>query len=179
MNLRPATPEDAVSIADLHTASWRATYSAVLTPAYLEQTVPVERRELWRQRMAFPRPDQQVLLIEQGNQLAGFACAFAGESVQWGSYLENLHVAAAFQGRGLGAALIANVAHWCAQRYPALGLYLFVNQDNVRAQRFYQSLGANNAETAEWHAPDGSTVPTFRFTWQSIAPLTAKLKQAP
>jgi hypothetical protein len=49
---------------------------------------------------------------------------------------------------------------------------LLVNQDNVKAQAFYNSLGARNAENGVWNAPDGSEVPTYWFVWDKIGTLT-------
>lgn len=175
MNFRHATLADAESIAELHAASWRSTYAAVLSAAYLTQA-PSERRQLWVERLTSPKVNQFVVVAEVHDCIVGFACAFADNHDAWGAYLENLHVSAAHQGKGIGRALLAEVAQWCESLSPGRGLYLSVNQDNRRAQHFYLRLGARNAESGVWSAPDGSKVPTFWLTWPSVARLAEAAK---
>ncbi|WP_188703019.1 hypothetical protein [Silvimonas iriomotensis] len=98
MNLATAALEHAEQIARLHSASWQATYADVLTPDYLALTAPAERKAIWQQRLYKPRSNQIVLVAHANGQLQGFACAYAGEHAEWGSYLDNLHVAHGHQG---------------------------------------------------------------------------------
>ena len=169
MKIRQAVPADAVSIAEIHTASWRNTYAAVLTSTYLAQNVPSERRQLWDERLSSPNENQRVIVAEIQEDVVGFACVFTKNHDSWGSYLDNLHVGTNYQGKGVGRALIGEVARWCESQSPGNGLYLSVNQDNLRAQRFYLDLGAHNAESGVWSAPDGSKVPTYWFAWNSVS----------
>ncbi len=171
MHIRFAKQGDVTEIAALHASSWNVTYSTVLTSEYLQHTVPAERQAVWQARFANPKENQLVLVAEEGNKVVGFACAFVGEHVEWGSYLENLHVARFHQGKSIGTALLVEVASICAQRCPGQGLYLSVNQANQLAQNFYLALGAYNAQASIWDAPDGSKVPTFRFWWKSVVPI--------
>ena len=174
MNIRNSTPNDSEAIAALHAASWRLTYDSVLSRAYLEKTAPIERETVWTQRLAAPKANQCVLVAESKSGLVGFACAFASEHAEWGSYFDNLHVRTLSQGQGIGKALLVNVARWCEAQAPGQGLYLSVNQENRRAQQFYLGLGARNAKSGIWNAPDGSSVPTYWFVWHSVGPLVAK-----
>lgn len=174
MDIRFANPEHVAAIAALHASSWNATYSNELSQAYLRSVVPAERLEVWRDRFTHPKENQFVLVAEEDGAVVGFACAFVGEHPEWGSYLDNLHVRQSRQGRGLGARLLAEAASICERRCPGQGLYLSVNQTNLRAQQFYAALGAHNAGASVWNAPDGSQVPTFRFVWQSAAALAGR-----
>ena len=173
MNLRTANALDAEAIAALHTASWRSAYSSVLSTDYLELSVSAERKAVWKQRLAAPKANQYVVVAEKEAAVVGFGCAFVDEHAEWGSYLDNLHVRSELQGRGLGTALVTNIAQWCELQVPGRGLYLSVNQDNIRAQQFYLRLGARNTKAGVWNAPDGSRVPTYWFVWGSTAPLAA------
>ena len=173
MKLRQANPGDAESIAELHAASWRSTYADVLNGEYLNRTVPSERRKVWIERLQVTKENQFVVVAEDQVGIVGFACVFADNHETWGPYLENLHVSATCQGKGIGRALLAEVARWCESQRAGTGLYLSVNQANERAQNFYQRLGARNSLPGVWNAPDGSLVPTFWFTWSS-ADLLAK-----
>lgn len=173
MKIRFATPADAETIATLHASSWRLTYKNALSDEYLQRTAPVERKELWAQRFASPKENQRVLVAQSQNGVVGFACAYLAEHSEWGSYLDNLHVARSVQGQGIGKSLLAGMARLCNQYAPGRGLYLSVNQDNQGAQQFYSGLGAHNAKSGVWNAPDGSAVPTYWFMWTSIEALAA------
>lgn len=178
MKIRQAARTDAVSIAELHTASWRNTYAAVLSSTYLTEKVPSEREKLWNDRLASPKENQHVIVAEIQEDVVGFACVFTKNHDFWGSYLDNLHVGEKYQGKGVGRALLGAVAGWCESQFPGNGLYLSVNQENFRAQRFYLHLGAHNAEAGVWSAPDGSKVPTYWFTWDSAGPLAESANPA-
>ena len=172
MDIRLASARDANRIAEIHTSSWRNTYQNALSPQYLADIVPHERQQLWAGRLAQPKINQHAIVAEQDDVIIGFACAFTGENPEWGTYLENLHVLQDFQLKGIGKALLAEVARRCQQQSRDSSLCLLVNQDNVNAQGFYQALGARNARAAVWNAPDGSAVPTYWFVWDNISALT-------
>jgi ribosomal protein S18 acetylase RimI-like enzyme len=168
MRIRAASLDDAKTIADIHAASWRNTYQNALTARYLSDVVPRERNEVWASRLEAPKPNQYVLVAEKNGEIVGFACVYAGEHAKWGSYLDNLHVCKDDQAKGIGKSLLVEVFRWCHQREPTRGMCLLVNQDNVKAQGFYKSLGARNAQESVWNAPDGSAVPTFWFVWDNL-----------
>ena len=63
------------------------------------------------------------------------------------------------------------IAQWCNQYTPRGGMYLLVNQDNLRAQQFYLKCGARNIMTGVWNAPDGNVVLAYIFAWESIEAL--------
>lgn len=174
MRVRRARVEDAAAIAALHGASWARTYADALDADYLRHRVPAERLALWQRRFAEPQANQHVFVAEVAGEVIGFACAFIAEHDDWGSYLDNLHVAHGHQGQRVGSALMAAVAAACERLNPGRGLYLSVNQSNQRAQGFYAALGAANADAGVWNAPDGSVVPTFRFAWPTTAALAAR-----
>ena len=56
---------------------------------------------------------------------------------------------------------------------PDHGIYLWVLQSNMAAQKFYERLGARNAESAVWQSPDGGAVAEFRFVWPNADALLA------
>ena len=170
MRIRPATRSDSTTIAELHTASWRYAYRDALSDEYLAGEVVDDMRKLWESRLTEPAERQHVLVAEQDDALTGFVCLYGNEDEAWGSYLNNLHVARAAQGRGLGALLLHASAALCARSYGG-GLYLWVLQSNTNAQGFYVRYGANNAGADVWHAPGGSVAPLFRFSWQSARAL--------
>ena len=167
MLIRTATQSDCSAIAELHASSWRLAYRGALSDEYLAGDVVSERRQLWESRLAEPAEHQHVFVAEHDNHLIGFACVYGNENGQWGSFLNNIHVAQAVQGRGVGASLLHATAELCMRLYGEAGLYLWVVQSNTKAQAFYTRYGAKNSETDVWHAPGGTVAPLFRFAWES------------
>lgn len=174
MKLRLASFSDAKPIAALHAASWQITYKNALGAEYLESTVLTDRETVWTERLTSPQPNQCVLLAENESGVIAFACAYVAAHDEWGSYLDNLHVRPSSQGQSIGKALLVNIARWCDVYAPKRGLFLSVNQDNRRAQQFYFSLGARNAGSWLWNAPDGSAVPAYWFLWESVETLVTR-----
>ena len=168
MNFRDATLKDAGAIAKLHMDSWRKNYSNDLSKEYLEYFAPAERSQLWNQRLSTPKQSQRVILAEDHGSIVGFACVYIDENEKWGSYLDNFHISEAYQNKGIGTALLEQVFERCKADAKQTGLCLLVNQSNKKAQNFYLKNGARNQEPGIWNAPDGSSVPTFWFTWNSI-----------
>ena len=66
------------------------------------------------------------------------------------------------------------MAQWCNLYAPKRGLYLSVNQSNHRAQQFYRGLGARNADSWIWNAPDGSAIAAYWFLWESVETLISR-----
>ena len=171
MKIREANYSDAEAIAELHTNSWRNTYKNSLNTDYLKNIVPSERKSVWLQRLSEPKSNQCVTVAENNGEIIGFSCAFAGESTDLGSYLDNLHVSPLNQGKGTGTILLKKAAKYCFQQAPGSGMYLLVNQDNIKAKQFYETCGARNLKPGVWNAPDGSNVPTYMLYWDTLCGL--------
>ena len=167
MLIRTATKSDCPAIAELHASSWRSAYRGALSDEYLAGDVTQERRQLWESRLTDPAEHQHIYVAEDGDQMIGFACVYGNADAQLGSFLNNIHVAQAAQGRGIGASLLHATAGLCTQLYSGVGLYLSVIQSNTKAQAFYTRYGAKNVGAAVWHAPGGTDAPLFRFAWES------------
>jgi ribosomal protein S18 acetylase RimI-like enzyme len=165
MKLRDAVQADYGPIAELHATSWRTAYRGALSDEYLAGKVIDERSALWKERLHQPKDNQVVVVSHSNDVLLGFACGFAGDDPQWGSLLDNIHVAQAAKRQGLGSILLAEIARRCSTRSPDAGLYLWVLQSNVSAQRFYESLGGARVGEGVWIAPDGNEIPEFRYAW--------------
>ncbi len=170
VRLREATAVDAESIALLHAESWRAHYRGAYSDEYLEGPVYAERVEVWRTRMTSPPPNQYVVVAVQDGALAGFACAYGAEDERWGSLLDNLHVRVDRHRSGIGRRLVMDVAQWCAARYPAQGLYLWVLAQNAGARRFYERIGGKDVggEHREPSAGLGQINEVRRIAWTTL-----------
>ena len=167
MQYRAACKDDASRIARLHAGSWRRTYRGILTDDFLDGDVVGERQAVWQERLGSERADQFVLVAEDAAGLAGFICCYGAEDPVWGSLIDNLHVAGDRRHAGAGAVLMREAALWMAENYPDAGVYLWVMEKNVAAQRFYQHLGGRDVGGAEVPFADGTQAPNRRYAWIS------------
>ena len=145
--LRPARADDAPRIAAIHCASWRDTYSNVLSPEFLTGPIEQNRSELWAARLAAPDETRQVLVAESPSTgPAAFLSAYCDADAQWGSLIENLHVSPALRGQKIGERLIRSAASALAAKAKAAGVYLWVFEANQAGLRFYRRLGGEVVE---------------------------------
>ena len=161
--LRPATLLDLDAIAALHAANYRLAYRGALRDDFLAGDLESERLRYWHDRLREPKGQRVIEVLELGGRCVGFSCTELDDSADWGSKLANLHVAAAYQSRGLGTRLLRAVAARCATR--GGGLYWWVVESNAAARRFYERLGATERGGGTWEAPDGGRVPWLRYAW--------------
>jgi GNAT superfamily N-acetyltransferase len=168
--LRRARATDEAAVARLHADSWRATYRGVLRDEFLDGPVDADRGELWRTRFTeLHRPDQLLLVKEEGAEIQGFACAFFAADPEWGTLLDNLHVLPGLKGRGLGRGLMLAVAeHIQSLEHPPL-LHLWVYEGNLNARSFYEAMGGVCTACVAELAPDGARVNALRYAWQDLS----------
>jgi len=162
---RPAKPSDTDAIALLHTRSWRENYRGAFSDAFLDGELPDERMRVWRARLDHPPENQFVQLAFDATKLVGFVCAYGAHDPQWGSFVDNLHVANAAKRNGIGASLMRQAGAWLESLYPNLGVYLFVLEANSPARRFYEQLGAQNAGVSTMETHGGAVVRSCRYIW--------------
>lgn len=162
---RQAQPRDAEAIAALHARSWRENYRGSFTDAFLDGDLHGERLRVWRQRLDAPPGNQLVLLAVDGEELAGFVCAYGRHDPRWGSFIDNLHVARAAKGGGVGSALMRRAGAWLCAHYPGVGVHLWVLEANTPARRFYERLGGRSAETCTMETHGGAIVRSCRYVW--------------
>jgi GNAT superfamily N-acetyltransferase len=171
VQLRAARASDAAAIAALHAASWRACYRGALNDAYLDCELDAERGRIWTQRLHEPAPNQYVVVVaDQDGRLQGFACAYLGSDPEWGTLLDNMHVAAGLQRRGVGGRLMRSVASRCLAAGSAR-MYLWVLESNECARRFYERHGAALSGTDVWTPPGGGSVARCRYAWRDVRAL--------
>jgi len=171
MILREASQRDAGAIAQLHAESWRSAYRGILSDDYLANRVHAERVALWHDRFSANATEMFVMVAETGGVLDGFACVFPHEDPIFGSFLDNLHVAPARTGQGIGKLLFSEAARRLLNSEKLGGLYLWVIEQNKRARQFYARAGAAEVETKVLPMPDGGRHPEVRCYWPDPAKL--------
>lgn len=176
--LRPATPGDANHIAELHADSWRRHYRGAYSDAFLDGDVEADRRTAWSSRLHAPERPAATIVAERCGRLIGFVHVIFDEDPVWGSLVDNVHVAAASHRRGIGTRLLAGAAAAVTARSGQGGLYLWVLEQNVAAQAFYEARGGRCVERAPVLAPGGVEARLqgaplkLRYVWPDPARLT-------
>ena len=168
---REATLKDYDAISRLHAQSWQQHYRGILHDTYLDQEVEEDRRAVWHERLRHPLPTQHIVVACEGAAIGGFACTFAQHDPQWGALLDNLHVTSAWQGRGVGRALMQASARWVQQQEVREGLHLWVYEANAAARVFYKRMGGVRQEKKMVDNPGGGQALIFRYTWTDLAAL--------
>lgn len=161
---RPATPEDLAAIRDLQIDSWRRAYAGILPDAFLGREVETILGDRWQ---ALPGPHWIVDTMWDGGALAGFVTVDRLKGP--GAYVDNLHVVAAAQGRGVGRILMARAARQLAgETVPRL--WLTVIRENEKARSFYRGIGgAEGPEQAE--TLYGQPIVTLPVEWADLPAL--------
>jgi GNAT superfamily N-acetyltransferase len=106
--------------------------------------------EVLRESLFGEKPDAEVLLACNGSETAGFAVFFHNYSTWWGCrgiYLEDLFVKPAMRGKGIGKALLVQLARLARDRGCARMEWSVLDW-NQPAIDFYRSLGATAKD--EW-----------------------------
>jgi GNAT superfamily N-acetyltransferase len=164
--IRPAVLDDAMDIAEIHYLGWKSAYADVVSAAQIAEKQPERRLDYWRHKMTAPENLVLVGSERQEGPILGFiyggpvlpheitrAYAHAPKLQHFDCEINIVHCRHAVQGRGLGRALIAAIAHhWQVGGRRAPMLWAF--RDNAY-RRFYDKLGGQVfAEGLDEGAPD-------------------------
>ena len=155
--LRPARPEEADALADLHTAARAAAVPAMPPSVH----TAAETRAWMRSRVG---TSHEVWVAERGGSLVGYA-ALPVSSAPSEAWLDDLYVAPEAAGQGTGSALLG-----LAKSLRPGGFALWVFASNEPARRFYRRHGLLELEQTdgsgnEEHAPD------VRLAWPGSDPV--------
>lgn len=147
LHVRPATPADAATIAELANAL-DAEHGGVLP-----FTAEIVLRDAFG-----PVPHFSVLLAEQDGVVVGYALftnTYNSYRAAPGLWLMDLYVTPAGRGLGVGKALMAGLGREALAR-GAESLWLPVRDDNARAIAFYEDLGSfdDRLKVLEFNGPD-------------------------
>jgi ribosomal protein S18 acetylase RimI-like enzyme len=170
MDLRPAAPVDAPTIALLHADSWRRHYRGAYADSYLDGDLVAERQAVWSARLA-DAEHSMTLLAEDEGVPAGFVHVVFDHDERWGSLIDNIHVRHDRRRSGVGTALMAQAAEGIRSRAAGPARYLWVLEQNAAAQGFYRALGGRRVETALVSPPGGvdgrlnGAPRKLRFAW--------------
>lgn len=174
LEVRTAVADDAEQIALLHTDSWRRFYRGAYSDSYLDGDVFSDRRAVWASRLAAPSSSATVV-VDDGSGVAAFVHVVLDEDDEWGSLVDNLHVRHDQQRAGLGRVLLRRAADAVAGRARDRRMYLWVLEQNLRAQQFYAAMGGAQVEKTLCLPPGGDrerlngTPIKLRIAWSDVA----------
>ena len=160
-------PEDVQSIGLLHAASWRAAYRGILLDEFLDGDLVSNRVAFWERRLTDHAAFSGGYLATSNNAPAGFTFAFFNADETWGTLLDNLHVRPDIRRRGVGRVLLRALAMRCIEAAGAAGVFLWFYEQNLPAQRFYDSLGGIRRERQVVEVRGGGTAAEWRYSWPS------------
>jgi len=142
--VRPATVNDAESIADIHVRSWQAAYVGQVPKDYLDGLSVDDRVRTWRQMLGqLDCSRSGVFVLVDGDEVDGFtgfgpsrdddAAGDVGE-------VASIYLAPERWGQGCGRMLIEAAAERLRDASFATAT-LWVLRTNTRARRFYEAAG--------------------------------------
>ena len=147
--IRPATADDAKTIAEIHVQAWRETYAGLL-PKTLLDSLSIERRAGWWRGLldGTNNPGRTVVFIAVGenDQAVGFgSCGRQRDpeldAAGFDAEVETIYLLDKVKRLGIGRQLMTSlVAAMMNEGYR--GAALWVLQENDPARRFYEALGA-------------------------------------
>ena len=171
---RSATPTDVDAIARLHADSWRGNYRGAYSDAFLDGDALADRLAVWGERLTESEPNHFTVVAELDGTLVGFIHTILDVDPTWGAVVQNLHVASDLNRRGIGSRLMAQAARALLERRPSSGLFVWVREDNTRAQAFYEARGGSLAgRTLGGPFADGGRAPVLRYAWPDPSTLLA------
>ena len=171
LTIRTMAKGDAPEVASVHVRTWREAYAGLLPRPYLDgMNVGRLTRQWIRDIVRFlDANDEGGFVAEIGGRMVGFATAGARvrPAGPGDGEIYMVYVLAEHRRRGVGRALLAAAADHCLRR-GLFSLNVWVLQDNSRACRIYEQLGAHlEGQTREmvgrW------TVPLLCYSWEETA----------
>jgi GNAT superfamily N-acetyltransferase len=141
MNLRPAVPADALSVARVHVRAWQAAYRGLMPDEYLDGLREQERAQRYDFASLDPaRPS--TLVAEEVATILGFVTVSPARDADAAGQGEicALYVEPDCWGRGIGRSLAA-AARGTLHRLGFRRAVLWVVAGNARAQQFYRADG--------------------------------------
>ena len=171
ISFRASETLDYRDIAKLHAVSWQENYRGVFSDYFLDVEVLPERLSVWKERCLFPTENQFIVLAEEDGELLGFCCAYFNESVDYGTYLDNLHVSSEATVRGLGTYLMQRLVTEIKSRNVSDKMYLWVIKGNDTAIDFYDKLKGSAEEAVKANDIGDAEFWKIRYVWDSLIAL--------
>jgi GNAT superfamily N-acetyltransferase len=141
MKIRKADIKDAPYISKVHIDTWRTTYKGIVPDQVLDGLNYEKNSIRWYDFLSKANEMICYFVAEENGQIIGFANGGPNRTEQtgFGGELMGIYVLKEFQGKGIGKALVLEVAEWLSKRgYKSM--LVWVLSDNI-SKHFYEALG--------------------------------------
>lgn len=174
--LRAATVDDAAALSALDVDVWRASYRRILSRALLDglPQSPFHDPQYFLAIVDRSGMDEWLWVIEAEDALAGYChfgackdpgCGYLGE-------IARLYLRPAIQGQGIGTRILGAAAHRLVDE-GLVPIRATVFEDNRRARRLYERLGAEYVGRQVVFEDQGKPVWDCTYGWADPAALLA------
>jgi GNAT superfamily N-acetyltransferase len=162
-SLRRATPDDAEAMVRMHLAAWRESYGQLLPEEFFAVREAELPARILRQRDYLLGPAKPQLAFDDGGRLVGMAVSGPRRDPDGPCALElhMLYTLRRVYGTGVGQALVDAVLG----QDPA---YLWVLEDNPRAQAFYRKNGFVPDGARQLLPPEWYRLPEIRMVRPAV-----------
>jgi GNAT superfamily N-acetyltransferase len=163
--IRPARPEDARAIAEVHVASWRHAYRGLLPDDYLDRLSVDERERTRREHLEDRSSGWGTLVVDDAGRVVGFSTY--GPSRDEDATSATGEVPAIYLdpdviGTGVGRELLAETI-FALRAAGFTHASLWVLEGNVRARRFYEKAGWVWDGSVSTHSFECANQPAVRY----------------
>lgn len=180
IGIRPATNDDAQTIAEIHVRAWRETYAGLL-PKTLLDGLSIERRAAWWRGLLDgtnnPGGTAAFVAVDARDDTVGFS-SFGRQrddelgAVGFDGEFETIYLLDHAKRRGIGRRLMTTMAvamltgGYC-------GAALWVLWENDPARRFYEALGAAIVGERDERRGDELVMREIAYGWPDLSSLSA------
>jgi GNAT superfamily N-acetyltransferase len=163
--IRPASQNDAQSIARLHIRAWRTAYQELVSTEFLDNLTLSDHATTWERTLA--SGECQTLVCHKDESVSGWICYGPGRDPGATAQAEiyALYVDPDHWRTGIGRRLVQEAESTLRREYQQL--YLWVLTRNQRARTFYENLDYRNAMVTKHISWAGSILEEVRY-WRPI-----------
>lgn len=169
-HIREANREDAIDMARVRVATWRAAYKGILPDEFLEDLSYEQVGERWKQAFWENREPGVATFVAQipEKEIIGIAICGPEQSrdARYQSEIYVLYVLPQYQGQGIGRALVFTCVQYLSQQLRAKTMLIWVIAENPY-RRFYESLGGKVVRQKEQEI-GGKLIAEVGYGWQDI-----------
>jgi GNAT superfamily N-acetyltransferase len=165
ISIRPATPADARSVAEVHVGSWRYAYRGMLPDDYLERLSVDEREAMWLAAFSDPDASTGAFVAEADRRIVGFSSfgpSRDDDATDGTGEIPAIYVEPSVLGTGVGRELF-EAATEALRQAGYRRATLWVLEANGRARRFYEKVGWSWDGTVSRHDFDCANEPVVRY----------------
>lgn len=175
ITVRRATLDDLRGMARVHVETWRTTYRGMVPDDRLDcLTVDSDIAGGFGSWLKDPPPDvAQIVAVSPAGEIVGFAlaCPAREPDPNYTGELGAIYVLKSHQGRGVGTALVREVARHLVSTGRTSMLVWVLEPNPYRG--FYERLGGVPYRTRQRHSRiAGGPLPEVSYGWKDIRPLT-------